>query len=49
MNRGRTVFSQLMDFVPIKTFRRCVQRYPGRFRIRRFSHWDQFLAIPYGE
>lgn len=49
MNRGRTVFSQLMDFVPIKTFHRCVQRYPGRFRIRRFSHWDQFLAMTFAQ
>lgn len=49
MNQGRTVFSQLMDFVPIKAFRRCVQRYPGRFRIRRFSHWDQFLAMTFAQ
>ena len=49
MNQGRTVFSQLMDFVPIKAFRRCVRRYPGRFRIRRFSHWDQFLAMTFAQ
>ena len=49
MNQGRTVFSQLMDFVSIKTFRRCVQRYPGRFRLRRFSHWDQFLAMTFAQ
>ena len=49
MNQGRTVFSQLMDFVSIKTFRRCVHRYPGRFRLRRFSHWDQFLAMTFAQ
>jgi hypothetical protein len=49
MNRGRTVFSQLMDFASIKTFRRCVERYPGRYRVRRFSHWDQFLAMAFAQ
>lgn len=49
MNQGRTVFSQLMDFLPIKAFRRCVARYPGRYRMRRFSHWDQFLAMAFAQ
>jgi hypothetical protein len=49
MNQGRTVFSQLMDFAPIKTFRRCVARHPGRYRVRRFSHWDQFLAMAFAQ
>lgn len=49
MNDGRTVFSQLMDFLPIKSFRRCVARYPGRYRVRRFSHWDQFLAMVFAQ
>ena len=27
MNTGKTVLSQLMDFLPIKEFRRCVECY----------------------
>lgn len=49
MNQGRPVFSQLMEFAPIKAFRRCVARYPGRYRLRRFSHWDQFLAMAFAQ
>jgi hypothetical protein len=49
MNNGRTVFSQLMDFVPLAQFRRCVARYGGNRRIRRFSCWDQFLCMTFGQ
>jgi hypothetical protein len=49
MNEGRTVFSQLTDFLPIKAFRRCVDRYPGRYRARRFSHWDHFLCMAFAQ
>lgn len=29
MNTGWTVFSQIMDFLPLRDFRKCVKRYPG--------------------
>lgn len=44
MNQGRTVFSQLLGFLPDREFRRCVARYGGDTRLRGFSCWDQFLS-----
>src|SRR5437667_4139676 len=35
MNQGRTVFSQLISFLPDREFRRCVERYQGDFRAAR--------------
>jgi hypothetical protein len=49
MNYGRLVFSQLMEFVPIKKFRRCVQRYRGEHRVRNFTCWDQFLCMAFAQ
>jgi transposase len=49
MNSGRTVFSQLLDFVPMHEFRRCVQRYNGNHRTRSFSCWDQFLCMTFAQ
>jgi uncharacterized protein DUF4372 len=40
MNQGRTVFSQLIGFLPDREFRRCVERYQGDIRLRGFSCWD---------
>jgi hypothetical protein len=34
MNTGKTLFAQLMDFLPWKTFSRIVARYDGDSRVR---------------
>jgi hypothetical protein len=47
MNSGKTVFAQLMDFIPAHEFRGCVARYRGQYRARSFSSWDQFLCIAF--
>lgn len=49
MNVGRTVFSQLMDFVPRHEFRQAVVRYHGDYRVRSFSCWDQFLCMCFAQ
>ena len=49
MNLGRTVFSQLIAFVPDREFRRCVARYDGDYRLRGFSCWDQFLCLAFAQ
>jgi hypothetical protein len=49
MNSGKTVFSQLMDFIPAHEFRRCVARYRGQYRVRSFSCWDQFLSMAFAQ
>ena len=49
MNQGRTVFSQLISFLPDREFRRCVERYRGDVRLRGFSCWDQYLAMAFAQ
>ena len=49
MHQGQTVFSQIMDFLPIKKFRRCVDRYHGNFRVRSFTCYDQFLCMAFAQ
>ncbi len=49
MNQGRTVFSQVMDFVPMYEFRKCVTRYRGNHRIRSFSCLSQFLCMAFAQ
>ena len=49
MNLGRTVFSQLISFLPDREFRRCVSRYDGDRRWRGFSCWDQFLCMAFAQ
>jgi hypothetical protein len=50
MNSGKTIFAQLMDFVPCAyEFRSCVQRYHGHYKVKRFSCWDQFLTLAFAQ
>jgi Domain of unknown function (DUF4372)/Transposase DDE domain len=49
MNQGRTVFSQLIAFLPDREFRRCVARYDGDTRLRTFSCWDQYLTMAFAQ
>jgi hypothetical protein len=49
MNVGRTVFSQLIEYLPGKEFQKCVARYDGDSRLRGFSCWDQLLAMCFAQ
>lgn len=49
MNSGKTIFTQLMDFLPIHEFRKCIKRYNGNYKIKRFSCWDQFLCMAFAQ
>jgi hypothetical protein len=49
MYEGRTVFVQLLDHLPRHTLRRLVKRYGGDRRVRRFTCWDQFLAMVFAQ
>jgi hypothetical protein len=49
MNTPPTVFSQLMDFLPLYEFRKCVRRYRGDFKIKSFSCYDQFLCLAFAQ
>jgi hypothetical protein len=49
MNSGRTVFSQLMDYLPAYEFQKCVNRYSGDYRSRSLSCRDQFLAMAFAQ
>lgn len=49
MYSGRLVFSQLMDFLPMHQFRRCVSRYDGNRHMKSFSCLDQFLCMAFAQ
>ena len=49
MHSGQFVFSQVMDHLPMKTFRRCVQPYQGNRHIQSFTCLDQFLCMAFAQ
>ncbi len=49
MNQGKLVFAQLMQHLPLTTFRRCVTRYQGEHKVKSFSCLDQFLSMAFAQ
>jgi len=49
MGQEATVFSQILGFLPYNDFHVCVRRYDGNKGIRRFSCWEQFLAMAFAQ
>ena len=49
MNIGKTVFAQLMEFLPRYEFQKCVERYQGNYKLISFSCWDQFLCMSFAQ
>jgi hypothetical protein len=49
MYTGKTVFSQLMDFLPMYEFRKCVDRYGGNYYTSSFSCMDQYFCMAFAQ
>ena len=49
MYAGKIVFSQLVDHLPMHSFRRCVERYHGHYKVQSFSCLDQYLCMAFAQ
>lgn len=49
MHQGRYVFAQLMQHLPLHTFRRLVAKYEGNRYVKRFSCLDQYLCMAFAQ
>jgi hypothetical protein len=49
MNTGKTLFAQIMEFVPWTSFTRIVARYGGDSRVRSLSCTEQFRAMAFAQ
>lgn len=49
MFSGKLVFSQVIDHLPLHTFRQCVKRYRGNHKVKEFTCLDQFLCMAFAQ
>src|SRR6266481_955319 len=49
VDEGPLMFAQLMQHLSLTTFRRCVTRYRGAFKVKNFSCLDQFLCMAFAQ
>ena len=49
MNTEKTIFAQLLSFIPRYEFDKCVARYKGNHRVRAFTCWEQFIVMCFAQ
>ena len=49
MNVGTTLFAQMLEFLPWKTFHRIVARYGGDSRVRTLTCAEQFRCMAFAQ
>lgn len=49
MNVGKTLFAQILDFLPWKAFHRIVTRYGGDYRVRTLTCAEQFRCMAFAQ
>lgn len=49
MNYGKTIFSQIMDFIPSYEFKKCVNRYEGKYKVKSFSCLNQYYCMAFAQ
>ncbi len=49
MNKGKYVFAQLTDFLPVRVFDSLVVKYSGNKYVRHFTCWNQLLGMIFGQ
>ena len=49
MNTGKTVFAQIMSFLPDYQFNKCVDKYKGNHRVRNFTCKEHFYVMGFAQ
>jgi hypothetical protein len=49
MHTGTLIFSQVMNFLPLYEFHKCVNKYNGDYRIKTFSCLEQFYSMAFAQ
>ena len=49
MNQGQTIFAQIMSYLPRHSFRKCVDKYHGNYKVHSFNCWQQFLVMAFAQ
>jgi len=49
MNKGKMVFTQIIQFASDDAFKRCVKKYNGDYNNKGLTCWKQFLCMAFGQ
>lgn len=49
MPNGKTAFAQIMDLAPDYELKKCIDKYKGDYKTKKFTCRDQFMVMSYAQ
>ncbi len=49
MNTGKYVFAQVIAFLSVNDFNKCVNKYEGNYYVKHFTCWNQLMCMVFGQ
>jgi Domain of unknown function (DUF4372) len=49
MNIGKTVLTQLVNYIPKYQFDKIVEKYKGNYKAQEFSCWEQYICMVFAQ
>lgn len=49
MNNGKYLFAQVISFLPVNDFIKCVKKYNGNYKVHHFTCWHQLMCMLFGQ
>lgn len=49
MNNGKYLFAQVISFLPVNEFIKCVKKYKGNYKVHHFTCWHQLMCMLFGQ
>lgn len=49
MNTGKYIFAQVIEFLPINDFAKCVAKFKGNYQVKHFTCWHQMMCMLFGQ
>ena len=49
MNNGKYLFAQIISFLPVNDFLKCVKKFDGNYKVHHFTCWHQLMCMLFGQ
>ena len=49
MNKGKTLLTQVLEFIPKYEFDKLVEKYKGNYKAQEFSCWEQYICMAFAQ
>ena len=49
MNTGKYISAEVIEFLPVNEFAKCVAKFKGNYQVKHFTCWHQLMCMLFGQ